>query len=1006
MRAIHSRLGVLAVLLLAVTHPGALPQVGSEAAQRSDAPGDAAIRAFRTEAGLSWNARLDRDTGFVRFLFGGRMEPVFRPVTDPECRTVAREFVRGTEPLHGIELSTLRDDRVVFLPLAAAFSTDKLTARFTQEVDGVPVRGGTVNVLMDTSGGLLSVDSNGLPRVAGFDVSPTISAANARRLAIELFRAETGVIPNAITEPRLVVEQERGEKGGRSPALGWELDLRFEERGFQHRGATYVMAASGAERRISAYELYHSFDVFGTVESLVSPGLLPDSAANPPVALPMAHMDIQTPLGTFTTDASGNFDIPGVNTTVDATFRFEGLYANADDSGAVDYELQLTLQPNVQNDVLMNSPATEFVTAQANAYREISALRDWLVSVNPADPILDFQADALVNQTWKTCNATFDGAKTNYFVETVGQCTNSAYSTIIYHEMGHFLNQLYGSGNGSDGFGEGAADIWAQFMSDDPVVGDEFKGAGTFIRTGTNTNPFCGDDGQGCYGATHADGQPLMGAFWKWRENYNATYGDAAGDLAADVLLNAWFNAYDDGQVLSIVEEHLLVLDDDDANIANGTPNYDDIDGGFLAQGWPGYERTFVNFANETHPVSTRDEHGPYGVAMELTSAMGGAISSATAFYRVDGGTFATVPMPFLAADIHTALLPGQTGPALVEYYVDVQDTLGNTQTLPRNAPNELFSFRVGVDTVYWSDSFDGPDDNGWTHVQTATQDDWQRDTPTGQVGISGNVSWQDPPAAASPPFCWGNDLGLSGFNGSHQANVDNSLFSPVIDLTGAANTVLAFKRWLNVERGVFDQSQIYVNGNLVWENPQNQHILDTGWTDFEVDISAFADNNAATQIEFRLVSDGGLELGGWSLDDVAIVSHDPVPQGCLFTTYGTGLAGVLGIPTIDTGGQPLRIGNSDFVLQMKNGKPVSGMWLFAGIAQQAVPALGGTFLVDPSWTWLKFVNKFGQARQAIAIQNDPLLVGFDIFVQGFVADASLPEEFSITPGIMMTICN
>ncbi len=974
------------------------------------APSELVVEAFRAEAGPSWRVRRDRGTGYAQLVFGGRLQPSFPPVTDADFITLAREFLVRTQALHGLDGETLAAERVVFLPLAAAFSTDKLTVRFVEQKDGVPVRGGFANVLMDSDGRLLSVDSTGLPRLAGFDVRPTLAARDAERLASSIFRAERGVFPTSIGAPRLVIAQEVLEDTKeRRPALAWELELRFEEAGFRNHGALYLMAAQGPARRIAEHELYHSFDVFGTVQSLVSPGLFPDSPSNQPAAEPMAFLEVSTPAGTVFSDANGDFTLPGVNSAVLGSFRYRGPFGDANDAGGTDYVHQVLLQPNVQNAVLMNAAPTANVTAQANAFHSLGRLRSWFVGVNPADPMLDFPAVALVNGTALTCNAQFDGTATLYYVAADG-CVNTAYSTVVYHEMGHFLNELYGSSNGADGFGEGAADIWAMFAADDPVVGADFSGTGSFIRSGLNTRAFCGDESQGCYGQVHADGEPLMGAFWKWRENLNATYGDAAGDLAADVLVNAWFNAFDDGQVLSIVEEHLLLLDDDDGNLANGTPNYEDLDGGFRAQGWPGFELTYIDFQNVVVPKNTRDELGPYGVGGFLTSTltgMGAFVANAEVLYRVDGGSFASLPMSPVVGNFHTALVPGQSSPAQVELYLRVGDTLGNVQTLPRGAPDELFSFRVGVDTVHFVDTFDGPTDNGWTHVQGATQDDWQRGTPAGASGLALNVSWQDPPAAASPPSCWGNDLGLAGFNGSYQPFVDNSLFSPFIDLGGVSNAVLSFKRWLSVERGQYDGASILVNGNVVWQNPVVDHIADSAWTPVEVDVSAFADGNPATRFEFRLQSDGGLEMGGWNLDDVRVLTHGAVPSDCLFETYGSGLAGVLGVPTLDTGGQPMKFGNGAFAIRLKNGQPISGMFLFVGLAPDQVPALGGELLVLPFKSFLRPVDAFGQARLPLGIpSDDPSLAGIELYWQGFCADASLPEGFSITPAIKTTICD
>ena len=57
------------------------------------------------------------------------------------------------------------------------------------------------------------------------------------------------------------------------------------------------------------------------------------------------------------------------------------------------------------------------------------------------------------------------------------------------------------------------------------------------------------------------------------------------------------------------------------------------------------------------------------------------------------------------------------------------------------------------------------------------------------------------------------------------------------------------------------------VNGVLVWQNPTLGNLIDTSWQTFEYALP-MADNNPSVQVEFRLITDAGLQLGGWNIDD------------------------------------------------------------------------------------------------------------------------------------------
>ena len=120
------------------------------------------------------------------------------------------------------------------------------------------------------------------------------------------------------------------------------------------------------------------------------------------------------------------------------------------------------------------------------------------------------------------------------------------------------------------------------------VVGQDFLGPGSNVRTGLNTHAFCGDKHPACYGEVHADGEPWMGAAWKVRNRLNITNGNAQGDLIANNIFLGWMNAYNQGEIKSLIESQWLALDDDDGNLNDGTPHFTDIDKGFRSQGFRG----------------------------------------------------------------------------------------------------------------------------------------------------------------------------------------------------------------------------------------------------------------------------------------------------------------------------------------------------------------------------------------------------------------------------------
>ena len=167
-----------------------------------------------------------------------------------------------------------------------------------------------------------------------------------------------------------------------------------------------------------------------------------------------------------------------------------------------------------------------------------------------------------------------------------------------------------------------------------------------------------------------------------------------------------------------------------------------------------------------------------------------------------------------------------------------------------------LYDFVGKFDTAF-SDEMEG-DDNGWTHA--GTLDEWEHGSP--QVG-----SKTDPTSAYSGTEIWGTDL-----NGSYEDDAYNYLQSRVINCNAMQKTRLWFYRWLAAEKSEWDTAAIYVNDNRVWMNAYDYDILDFGWKHQDIDISPYADDNPSVTVRFELKSDGGLHLGGWNIDDLAIV--------------------------------------------------------------------------------------------------------------------------------------
>ncbi len=916
-------------------------------------PVQTAFHQWQAQNGHHWILRQNRATGTAQFLFGGRGEAAFTPRTDAEFTELARMVLGDVHDMFRIDDATLAPRAVKHLDLSRVGTSDKVAVIFDQEVRRIPVVRGSVTVLFDPQGSLLAVDTTGLPDLAGLSVRPLNDPYAALTAGARSFRKMEGRKPADFGEPKLVVYPLQTGKVVEA-RLAWAIEMHTPSQAGELPSGRrmYVAADRQSPVILGNDQLVHTQgpnDLSGTIQSWATPGTKPDESGNDETQQVMPFLNVTSSAGNATTDENGFFVIPNAGGATDVTARFTGPFVTVDNQAGGNHSATKSFTPGTPDTLTMNNARTEQITAQANSFISVMAMRAFIKRGDPSDTTMDFQVLAKPNEN-STCNAFFDGSSINFFLAG-GSCVNTAYSTVVVHEEGHWANVRYGSGNGSDGFGEGNADVYAMYTYDVAIVGRDFAGPGNNIRTGNNTRQFCGDSNPGCYGEVHNDGEVLMGALWKVRRNLKNTLGNSAGGALTDGLFSAWMNTYNDGSIKTIIEDHWLTLDDDDGNVGNGTPDMADIDGAFREQGFPGVSVDFITIAH-TPLGDTQDETGPYTVTATITPLVAPSISSAKVLYKVNSGTQQTVLMTNTAGNTWTADIPGQTSVAKITYHIEATDSQSNTARDPETGS---YSFFVGVvNTIAFFD-FEASTNEGWTHGQIATQDDWQRGIPFGQAG--------DPSSAFSGTKVWGNDLGRSGWNGAYQPNVSNWLQSPSFDLTGKTGARIRFQRWLNVEDGTFDNARVKVNGNVIWSNPTTGDTHDSSWNPQDFDISSLADNNSNVTVRFEMISDGGVEFGGWNLDDFEILTIDPVPGGT-DTIVLTGPASVQAgnTATFDFNSAPASSPYILYASKKMNGTMINGHPFDIGPGLKILntgtttPAGTGSFTSDPVKS--RFINK------------------------------------------------
>jgi MYXO-CTERM domain-containing protein len=250
-----------------------------------------------------------------------------------------------------------------------------------------------------------------------------------------------------------------------------------------------------------------------------------------------------------------------------------------------------------------------------------------------------------------------------------------------------------------------------------------------------------------------------------------------------------------------------------------------------------------------------------------------GSVGEVRLVYSTDGGeNWETEIMHGVTDEDFVAELPAVDPGTQIRYRIEAEELeTSSLMQRPVNPADPGYYLYVGELAPIFCLDFETTDQD-WSHELLEGQtsegaDDWMVGTPGGNGG--------DPDHAYSGSNAWGNDLSLeSNWDGQYQNDKINTLYSPVWNLAEHPEVRLQFRRWLGVEDSVYDYARIYVNDEVVWTNAAGsgdlQHV-DYEWILFDLDITEHAGGVDEVQIRWEIESDGGLQFGGWTIDDVCL---------------------------------------------------------------------------------------------------------------------------------------
>jgi Zn-dependent metalloprotease len=650
---------------------------------RTAEPPDAARQAALT-AGPAWTDFLARNgdwsvvwnvpTGTPHRAFGPAVKLSQQPLRSAaEARAASLTFIRAYRGLLGTDADGLRFVR-------ASHVRGKWYVSYVQTYGGRDVLLSEVELRLSDEGHLMAF---GADVFRGIDApnAPVLVPASAVRAALDGLPAAARADAEPGQDALFVLPVVDGDRT--SFHLVYRVDVRQAD-----PPANFVTLVDAATGTVLWRHNRVRYQVRGRVEGAVQT-ILP---TDPFVTRTFSSLRVLLGATSVNTDSTGAF-AGSPSDSVVVTAGLSGRWVNVNRADGPDASFTRTIAPN--DSLTIRWDAANAHAAERDAYYHVTLIHDFITTLDPVFTGISYSMPCAVNIN-ETCNAFWDGGGVNFFHEG-GGCPNTAQMPdVVYHEYGHGINdRLYeqlgrpfGMING--GAHEGMADVSAAMIMDDFRVGRGFFGPGTVLRSLQNSNSYP----QNVSSDPHITGLIIGGAFWDLRMATSlqtmrelahfAKYG-LPDDLDDGVMFGEWFL-------------ETLIADDDDGNLANGTPHGAAIIAAFNAHGI-GSRLFFRQSFSHTPLPSTDDTTEAYVAVFSLLGVPGVGADSVRVVYSTDRwSTVHVVPAEEFVPATFRAAIPPQPAGTIVRYFVSAREPVGGvTYTFPEGAPGaDAYRFLVG----------------------------------------------------------------------------------------------------------------------------------------------------------------------------------------------------------------------------------------------------------------------------------------------------------------------
>lgn len=426
-----------------------------------------------------------------------------------------------------------------------------------QRYKGIPVQGSHLSLSIKQ--GRLILIQGVSHRVEGVDVTPSLGkeeAVGAAGRALGLRIRKVGRQRDS-DEARSVILPLRSP-GAVEYRLAWEVTSRREgDQGFLVQNiVSHIDALNGDV--LSAYDA-NRHDYSGTAAMEVERRTVGD----PDILVPAPFLNLLLAGATTQSNAAGAFSVNALTYgSQSITSQLRGPLVRVTNAGGPNASFSGTIDENTSFSLLWdesNSDPSERMT-----YRAVVESNRFAAAVFPSLAWLNTPIPAAVNFN-DVCNAFWDGVGIVLFRGGFECNATGRIFDIVAHEWGHGLDQAAPGGFVDVALSEFIGDLVAFVQTDDFLIAPGFfTGGSGHLRD--LQSPFfeCFDP---LKTEVHDAGQLLGAVVWDIHEDLQAA-GMNADDLRRLMLL-----PIATAQTRSEWYMGMLAVDDDDGNLANGTPH-------------------------------------------------------------------------------------------------------------------------------------------------------------------------------------------------------------------------------------------------------------------------------------------------------------------------------------------------------------------------------------------------------------------------------------------------